>query len=422
MDEQFLHYIWKYQKFDHAKLRLTNGDNLLVFFPGNHNQDSGPDFEEASIKINNIKWAGQVEIHINSSDWFHHNHQNDTAYDNVILHVVWSHDKEVKINDESVPTLELKEIINPLLIKKYKNHIHANDEILCSSQLSKVSLLTLKGMLDRVLVERLEEKAARVLEELKSTNNDWEETTYRTLARNFGFSTNKDAFDRLTKLLPFSKLKKTLQNEQQTEALLFGQAGFLADAKDEYQGKLKSEFEYLKIKFQLSDPMIKAQWKFGKLRPANFPTVRLAQLASLLSHQPQLFSNLTQTESITELKKKLQTPMGAYWQDQYDFGKARKHKSKAIGTSSFENILINTVAPLLAAYSRYLGEQKYMDKAIELLESLPTESNRITKKWDDPALAPKSAFDSQALIQLFKNYCQKRRCLQCNIGVEILNK
>ncbi|MEQ8904670.1 DUF2851 family protein [Ekhidna sp.] len=422
MDEQFLHYIWKHQKFEPGKLKLACGKQMLVFNPGSHNQDSGPDFEEARIKIDNIEWAGQVELHINSSDWFHHRHQNDTAYDNVILHVVWNHDKEVKVNDEPLPTLELKEIINPLLVKKYKSYLHAPDEILCRNQLKDVSSISINNMLDRVLVERLEEKAERILLSLENNYNNWEETTYHVIAGNFGFSTNKDAFERLAKLLPFSSLKKVLQSPSQTEALLFGQAGFLEKETDDYQRSLKSEFTYLIKKFQLSESMMKAQWKFGKLRPANFPTVRLGQLASILSHQPQLFSLLTETESIKELKRKLQTPLSEYWQEHYDFGKARSSKSKAIGEKSFENILINTVAPLLAAYSKYVGDSKYMDRAIELLESIPKENNRITKKWDDPGLSPKTAFDSQALIQLFKSYCQKRKCLQCNIGVEILNK
>lgn len=422
MDEQFLHYIWKYQKFEPGKLTLSCGKQMRVFYPGNHNQDSGPDFEEARVKIDNIEWAGQVEIHINSSDWFHHKHQNETAYDNVILHVVWNYDKEVKINNEPLPTLELKKIISPFLVKKYKAHIHSPDEILCKSQFQAVSSLVRQSMLDRVLIERLEEKAERILQILKNKKNNWEETSYLALAGNFGFSTNKAAFERVAELLPFSSLKKVLQNQVQTEALLFGQAGFLETESDKYQQDLKSEFLYLRKKFQLPEGMVTAQWKFGKLRPPNFPTVRLAQLASLLSHHPQLFSILTETENINELKSDLQSPMSSYWQEHYDFGKARRRPSKAIGQKSFENILINTVAPLLAAYSRYISDQKYMDRALELLESIPPESNRITKKWDSPETTPKTAFDSQALIQLFKCYCQKRKCLQCNIGVEILNK
>lgn len=422
MDEQFLHYIWKYQKFDQNKLKLTEGQSLMVYCPGNHNQDSGPDFEEARIKIDAIEWAGQVEIHINSSDWNHHNHQHDPAYENVILHVVWNYDSEIHLNGEAIPTLELKSIIDPGLIEKYQKHIRSNQEILCSSQLPGVSPLTIRGMLDRVLVERLEEKASRILNDLQSRKNDWEEVTYRALASNFGFSTNKEAFIRLTELLPFSKLKKALQNEKSTEALLFGQAGFLNEAKDEYQDSLKSEFQFLQKKFQLPESMVKPQWKFGKLRPANFPPVRLAQLAAVLYNTPKLFTILTQTESIKTLKEHLRPPLSQYWQAHYDFGKERERATRQIGKSSFENILINTVAPLLAAYSKYTAGPTFMDRAVELLESSPTENNRITRKWSKIDVNAKTAIDSQAFIQLFKSYCQKRKCLQCNIGVEILNR
>ncbi|WP_424963614.1 DUF2851 family protein [Ekhidna sp.] len=422
MDEQFLHYIWKFQKFEQNELKLTDNQTLKVFYPGNHNQDSGPDFEEARIKIDSIEWAGQVEIHLHSSDWNHHNHQHDPAYKNVILHVVWKHDKGIQLNGTPIPTLELKSIVSPTLLEKYKKHIQSTQEILCANQLLAVSPLPKTSMLDRTMVERLEEKADRIFDHLKNNRSDWEDATYRTLAANFGFSTNKEAFVRLTELLPFAKLKKALQNKLSTEALLFGQAGFLNEENDEYQGALKSEFQFLQNKYHLPDMMVKPQWKFGKLRPANFPSVRLAQLAALLHHQPKLFTILTQTEGIKELKTLLCPVLSEYWQTHYDFGKGRKKIINHFGQTTFENILINTVAPLLAAYARHTANPIYMDRAIELLESLSAESNRITKKWDEIGLESKTAFDSQALIQLFKNYCQKRRCLQCNIGVEILNR
>ena len=421
MDEQFLHYIWKYQKINNNPV-LTDGQKLKVFYPGNHNQDSGPDFEEARIKINEIEWAGQVEIHINSSDWIHHNHAKDPAYENTILHVVWNHDKEIMVNEEVLPTLELKKIVDLALLEKYESHIRYGEEIPCTNQLTSAPFITISTMLDRVLVERLNEKSDRVLTDLRNLKDDWEEVTYRTITANFGFSTNKDAFVRLTEVLPFSKLKKALQDSTKTEALILGQAGFLENAQDDYQQSLKSEFNFQCKKFQLPDSMVKAQWKFGKLRPANFPTVRLAQLSTLLHHQPQLFTLLIHTEDLQELKKKLLVPVSSYWQLHYDFNKNRKRPVETMGITSFESLLINSVAPLLSAYSKYTGEQKFMDRAVELLESLKPERNRFTKKWDNLLATPKTAFDSQAQIQLFKNYCLKRKCLQCNIGVGILNK
>ncbi|MEQ9467473.1 MAG: DUF2851 family protein [Ekhidna sp.] len=422
MDEQFLHYIWKYQKFVKAPVQTTGGHDISIFSTGSHNHDSGPDFEEARIKIGDIEWAGQVEVHINSSDWIRHNHQTDAAYDNVILHVVWNHDKEITVNSQPLPTLELKNNVDLELLNKYKRHIHAVDEIPCSSQLPGIHSLTISGMLDRTMIDRLASKAERILQILSKTNNDWEEATYRTLAPNFGFSTNKEAFVRLTELLPFSRLKKALQSAKSTEALLFGQAGFLDEVQDDYQKSLKEEFSYLRQKFQLVDPMVKPQWKFGKLRPANFPSVRIAQLASLLHRHPKLFSLLIETKDLKVLKKELLVEVSDYWQTHYDFGKARKTPSASMGISSFENLLINSVAPLLAAYSKYTDNQDFMNRGVELLESLASEKNRITKKWGSVGIKPKSAFDSQALIELFSNYCKRRRCLQCNIGVEILTK
>ncbi|MEO9483854.1 MAG: DUF2851 family protein [Ekhidna sp.] len=422
MNEQFLHYIWKYQKFESEALQLTNGQVLKVFNTGNHNHDSGPDFEEARIKIDEIEWAGQVEIHINSSDWLHHKHQNDPSYESVVLHVVWNHDKEICIDKTAIPTLELKQIVNPLLTEKYEKYIKSTDEILCTNQINSVSPVHFSNMLDRVLIERLKEKSASILSWLDFYTNDWEQVTYRTIAANFGFSINKESFIRLTELLPFTTLKKSLQNQQAAEALIFGQSGFLEDQNDDYQRALRSEFEFLSKKFQLKPSLSKMHWKFGKLRPANFPSVRLSQLSSLLHNQPQLFGFLVKTESIKEIKDKLAVEVSEYWQLHYDFGKRRKKQSLKMGVSSFENLLINSVAPLLAAYAKYTSEQKYMDRAVAILESLPAERNRITKKWNPLDVNPKSAFDSQALIQLTTQYCQKRRCLHCNLGVGILNK
>ncbi|MEP1033568.1 DUF2851 family protein [Ekhidna sp.] len=420
MDEQFLHYIWKYQKFESGQLQLSNAQFLKVFYPGNHNHDSGPDFEEARVKIDTIEWAGQVEIHINSSDWLHHNHQHDPSYKTVILHVVWNHDKEIKIDDEVIPTLELKKLVDPGLFKKYHQHIKSTDEILCASQIATLSSLQINSMLDRALIERLDEKSSVILSNLKNHTNDWENVTYRTIAVNFGFSTNKESFLRLTEILPFGVLKKVLHNRKSTEALLFGQSGFLEESSDHYQKELKSEFEFLRKKFLLNEPLLKSHWKYGKLRPANFPSVRISQLSALLHSRPQLFTFLIKTSHIEDIKNKLLVDVGAYWQLHYDFGKARKKTTLKMGENSFQNLLINSVAPILVAYSKFTDEQRYMDRAVEILESVAAESNRITKKWDPLGIKSKSAFDSQALIQLHENYCQRRKCLQCNIGVEIL--
>jgi hypothetical protein len=422
MDEQFLHYIWKFQKFNTKNLQLTEGGNLTVFNQGNHNHDSGPDFEEARIKIDEIEWAGQVEIHINSSDWLKHGHQKDTTYESVILHVVWNDDQQVQINGSPVPTLELKNRVDLELLSKYESHLDAKEEILCASQLSSIDSITITSMLDKALSERLEQKARIILSVLEETKNDWDEAFYRTLASNFGFSVNKEAFHKLSSSLPFKLLKKYTHHQESIEALLFGQAGFLATEGDKYHSALKKEFEYLCSKHELKGSLSKSEWKFGKMRPANFPSVRLSQFASLISQNPHLFSNLLEVKNVKEFILAINCSLPDYWVEHYDFGKVKKKKSMKVGETTFHNIIINTLAPVLAAYSKYTGDQQYMDRALDLLEYLPKEVNRITKKWISVGQVPKTSFDSQAQIQLYKNYCQPHKCLSCNIGVALLSK
>ncbi|MBC6425248.1 MAG: DUF2851 family protein [Ekhidna sp.] len=422
MDEHFLHYIWKHQKYTTHDLRLTNGQTLKVFHQGFHNDDSGPDFEEARIKIDDIEWAGCIEIHIKSSDWYSHGHGSDKAYGNVILHVVWLHDREVLTEEMNIPTLEIKSIVDPELIGRYSLHVSHSGRIACSSQLKQITAIKYQSMLDRVLVERLEEKARRVLNILSQTNNDWESTSYQIFARNFGFSTNKAVFEQLSFKLPFEILKKNLPNRLKTEALLFGQAGFLDKASDTYQKELQAEFHFLKSKYELKDAMNKSVWKFGRMRPANFPSVRLAQFAALLHQNAGLFSRIISIERSKDLITSIKINYPPYWQSHYDFGKLRKSTSKCPGNNTLDNILINSVSPILSAYSKFSGEQRYMDRAISLLEAIKPEANRHTKEWEKLDRKPVSAFESQAQIQLIRHYCERRKCLDCNIGVHLLTK
>ena len=422
MDEYFLHYIWKHQKFTSNHLKLKDDQTLLVFQQGYHNQDSGPDFEEARIKIGAIEWVGSIEIHIKSSDWINHQHSSNTAYHNVVLHVVWEHDQEIVVNGDVLPTLELKNIVNPELVLKYKNYLSSKSTFICETQISAAPKITYHTMLSRVMVERLEEKAEKVLQSLRENKNNWEETTYKTLAQNFGFSTNKTAFEKLAQRLPFEILKKHLHDELKTQALVFGQAGFLEDPQDDYQSRLKQEYEFLKTKFDLHAPLSRSEWKFGKMRPANFPSVRLAQFASVLLNNPNLFSKVVSITKPKNLIEELSFEYHAYWKTHYDFGKKKKLLAKKPGSSTLDGILINTITPILAAYSKHVDDQKYIDNALAILESLKSETNRYTKDWIKLGLKPSSAFESQAQIQLIKNYCAKRRCLACNIGVYLLGQ
>lgn len=422
MEESFIQFIWRYQKFDPAHLKTTNGLPLCIFNAGNHNHDSGPDFEEARIKIATIEWAGNVEIHVRSSDWDKHQHSKNRAYSSVILHVVWEHDKEILIEGKPVPTLELKAIVNPKLIHHYKTHIDQPEPIACASQNSARLNLSFLSMFDKLLVERLERKAEEILDSLKETKNNWEEACYRTLAANFGFSTNKHAFYSLSKKIPFYILKKNLSSVEKTEALLFGQAGFLEDPMDEFHEQRKNEFEFLRVKFSLSVPINKHEWKFGRMRPANFPSIRIAQFASLLSSRPRLFTELIDDPSHKAMLHLLDVSLPEYWKNHYDFGKKRVNAmNKAFGKSSKDILLINTFAPILAAYAKHTGDHSYLDRAVSLLAEIPPEQNNVTKHWTAIGRQPQNAFDSQAQIQLFNEYCKKRKCLSCAIGVSLLN-
>lgn len=421
MDERFLHYIWKFQKFAKTKLSTTEGQPILVFNQGNHNHNSGPDFEEARVKIGQVEWAGSVEIHINSSDWAKHNHQKDKAYNNVILHVVWKDDDPLQQNGELIPTVELHSIVDLKYVEEYQRFIGQEKDILCGDRIESISDINFNSTLDRMLVERLEQKALIVNELLQTNSQDWEHTAYQSLARNFGFSTNSNCFSLLAESLPKKVITKYSGKSTSIEALVFGQAGFLEEADDPYQQGLQKEYLYLKKKHKLLPTLSRPMWKFGRMRPANFPSVRLAQFSALLTNNQALFSSLIEIENTEQLINKFQIKVSSYWLDHYDFGKEKKRRTN-LGQSTQENILINTVAPLLASYSKYTGSQEYMDRAIQLLEHLKAESNNITKKWDQAGKKASSAFDSQAMIGLYKNYCTKKNCLNCSIGIEILGR
>lgn len=421
MDEYFLHFLWMFQKFEHLPLRLSDERELAVFHTGHQNKDSGPDFKEAKLKIDGLIWSGSVEIHYKSSDWQKHKHEADQAYENVILHVVWSHDQEVKIGDSPIPTLELKHFVSTNLEKEYRKYINQPEDILCGGHLKHLPGIQLHQMMDAALTDRLEEKSKLILKTLKETNADWEETTYRTIAKNFGFKVNSDSFEILTKTLPYQIIRKQGGNSLKIFALIFGMSGFLADPQDEYSSQLAEEFHFLSKKHNLSPQLERFHWKFAKLRPANFPTVRLAQFAAFLSANDLLFSKLIALSGYNEIRKFMQCEMPDYWMNHYDFEKTST-KNQKIGKSSMEIVMINSLVPLLFAYARYAGEEHLIDRALQILEEIPTESNYIIKKWNDLGVSPKNATDSQALLHQYRNYCLKKKCLNCNIGVWILNR
>ncbi|MCU0420543.1 MAG: DUF2851 family protein [Cyclobacteriaceae bacterium] len=423
MSEAFLHYIWLHQYFDRSALRTQAGEEILVHKPGLLNTHAGPDFSGAKITIGSLQWVGQVEVHIKSSDWAHHRHQTDQAYENVILHVVWQDDRPVQRSDgTSIPTLVLQGRVDEKLLRDFRKLINSGQSIPCSSQLRSVPSLIRHAMLDRALAQRLEKKGAEVLALLRSNTGDWEETAYQLLARNMGFKVNADPFFQLAKNLPIKILRKHQNSPVQVEALLFGQAGFLmARTQDPYVQTLHKEFFFLAKKYRLEEKiMSSSQWKFLRLRPANFPTVRLAQLAALLPTLPSLFSFLVEVSDIRALKDRVSVSPSAYWQTHYRFGVKAAAANVRMGEDSVVNIAINTVAPLLAAYSQHTDDQTYLDRALEWLPQLRAESNRITRLWAQAGLRAQHAFDSQAQLELYHHFCLQRHCLNCAIGGYLL--
>ncbi|MCU0356753.1 MAG: DUF2851 family protein [Cyclobacteriaceae bacterium] len=422
MTESFLHYIWQFQYFNKKHLVSADGEEINVFNPGIRNTNAGPDFSNARISIGTLEWRGSVELHIKSSGWTDHHHSDDAAYEKVILHVVWENDQHIVRSDGSLmPTLELKDRVDLSLWESYRKLFTSGDPIPCTGQWPSVSSLVKMSMLDKVLAQRLELKAQRVMGMLKENMGDWEETCYQLLLSNFGFKVNTDAFSQLSRILPYHVIRKHRDQQLQVEALLFGAAGFLATAHhDDYGYQLAREYAVLSKKFNLSEKQLhESQWRFLRLRPANFPTVRLAQLAALLTTNTNLFSSMIHTESVKDILTWLQVPQSDYWQNHYQLGKAAG-LVPAFGKSSAENVIINTVVPMLAAYSLSTDDQHYMDRALALLQQLPAEKNVITRQWKELGQNVKTAFDSQALIELHNNFCMKRRCLECSVGATII--
>jgi hypothetical protein len=422
MSEAFIHYLWQYQYFNKIDLRTTTGEPIHVFSPGIRNSDSGPDFLNAKIKLGEMQWVGSVEIHIDSSGWIQHKHQHDPAYDNVILHVVWRNDLVV-VNREGqvIPAMELKERVDEQMISTYRNLVSGGEEIPCAPKLPGIRRIILFSALDRMLSLRLENKANEVEELLEANRGDWEETCYQVLARNFGFKVNAEPFFRLAKMLPYKLLMKHRDKLLQLEALLFGVAGFLDDDFDEdYFNVLRREFHLLRKKYKLDHVLMKkVEWKFLRLRPANFPTIRIAQFAAFIHYRQNIFSSMLHS-SFEKLKEDLDSPPSSFWQTHYNFSHESHNKDAQLGSSSVDNILINTIVPLNACYSRIKDDQAFMDRSLRLLYAIPSETNNIILKWNSYSVKSRNAFDSQALIELYNNFCSRHRCLECNIGASLV--
>jgi len=419
LTESFLHYVWQLQYFRKDDLKTSSGELLQIFHPGSSNSDAGPDFSNARIKIGELEWRGSVEIHIKASGWIDHKHSADEAYEKVILHVVWENDKPITRSDGSMmPTIELKDRIDLALWERYKNLYTSPDVIPCASHWASVPELNKLSMLDNALMIRLQSKAHAVIELLTKNNNDWDNTCYQLLCKNFGFKVNSEPMLRLGQIVSYNTLLKHFDKPIQVEALLFGAGGFLKNAaEDDYTLILTREYDMLRKKYTLDGRQINlSQWKFLRLRPANFPTIRLAQLSALLTQQKNIFSKILETDSYKQVCYLLKVDQSAYWLSHYQFGKASTSGVLSLGEASIQNIIINTIVPLLVAYGKIHDEQSYINRATDFLQQIPAEDNKIIRQWLPLNYKVKSAFDSQALIELYTNFCMKRRCLECGVG------
>jgi hypothetical protein len=420
MKEDLLQFIWKFQYYNSNELLAVNGDAIQVIHPGSHNLNQGPDFTEAKIKISDTLWAGNIELHINSSHWNLHGHSSDHNFKNIILHVVWNHDVEIKDgNGNNLHTLELQSRVSKLLLEKYAQLMNVAQFIPCEKQLHQVNELALSSWKQRLVAERLLTRSENILQILKETNYHWEECFWWLIAANFGLKVNSDIFQQIAKTLPVPVLGKHKNSIIQIEALLFGQAGLLKNQfSEKYPALLQKEYRFYQKKYKLNP--VDGELYFLRMRPANFPTIRLAQLAMLIHESEHLFSKIKEANSIAEVKKMFGVVANDYWHYHYIFDEETDCKIKTLGKQMIDNIIINTVVPILFSYGLHHNEEYFKEKAINWLEEVSPEKNSITKGFEILGFANKNAFDSQALLQLKKEYCDKRNCLQCSIGNSLL--
>lgn len=423
MQERLLHFVWQYRQFDHTTLTTTKGEPVRIDKPGIYNRvASGPDFNQARLYIQDVLWIGHVEIHIRASDWNAHMHQHDPAYNNVILHVVWENDRTMYRQDGTeLPVLELKDRLDPVLISRYDGLMQERSPILCQHQWGGVRALTKFIMMDRALTQRLERKSLAIRQMLRANNGSWEETAYQWLGMHFGFKLNNESFLALTQSLPLRLLAKKSHDVRQIEAMLFGLANLLEDdPSDTYSAHLKREFGVLKATFDLGGKVLPAHiWKFSGARPANFPTIRLAQFARLISLERNLFSMVMDASDPARLMEKFRMAPSEYWQQHYNFGKAMKGKN-TMGKLATEGLVINVAIPLMAAVGFEKDDQALIDKALDWLQQIPAERNRILNTWKSAGASVQNAFDSQAMIELHNEFCTEKKCLSCQVGAEIM--
>lgn len=423
MKEELVSYLWQNQLFN-SPLLTSEEEIVSVQHPGRLNQDSGPDYSNARIRIGHTTWAGNIELHVNASDWFQHKHDRDAAYDSVILHVVVNNDADVfRSNGERIPVVSIAGKYSSTLESRYRQFMESRNWISCEGQIPWVKPIILSNWLERMAIERLESRSARIMSYLQDTNNDWEQAYFQLLCRSMGFKVNAQPFEMLGRQVPVKVLRREGKSRLQTEAILFGQAGFLSKKRySRYHEQLSLQYQGIKAKHQLI-PLAEHIWKFMRLRPSNFPTIRIAQLAALLHKSPHLLSPVLEAKNPDEIRNLYDVTASDYWITHYHFEKPQQRavKAKRLGKTAIDLIMINTVIPFLFVYGKYHSKSVFQDKALDWLMQLPAETNSITRKYASRAFPCNHAMHSQALLQLREHYCRKKRCLNCHIGHALLS-
>jgi hypothetical protein len=421
MKEDFLHYVWQYQLFNKQHLKTTLGERVVVYKPGYHNQNSGPDFTEAKLQIGEQLWVGNVEIHRKASDWYVHNHEADRAYDTVILHVVWEDDMPVfRNNNTPVSTLELEGLIPKYLYNNYLKLFQKEKRwIACEISLHSIDSFIQQHWMERLYIERLNNKSIHIAKLLKNTVNNWESVLFQLLMKGYGLKLNGVNFEEIASNIDFSIVRKESNEHIKLEALLFGQAGLLEGQKeDAYFIELQNIYQFQKNKYSLGN---ETKVQFFRLRPPNFPTIRLAQIADLLSGNQYLFQELMSETGIEKLHYLLEARAGSYWDTHYTFAKESKKRVKRTSKSFLDLLLINTIVPLKFSYQKAVG-QLDAENILTLIQQIKPEQNTIVKNFEKRKIVAANAMETQALLTLKNEYCDKQSCLQCEIGMRILKR
>ena len=426
MNEEFLQYVWRFQQFSSRSLFTSEGDQVEVIHPGEHNQNAGPDFLNARIRIGETLWAGNVEVHINASDWYKHKHQFDSAYQNVILHVVYTPDKNVlDKRDIPIPVLRLDDKIDFQSYRFYKAWLKEPCFIPCERSVKSIPN-TIKALaVEAAAIKRMHSKSEDLLDQLRLSKGDQEQVFYTSLCRSIGLKVNAIPFEQFSYCTPFKLIRKYRQDSRMLEALFFGQAGFLGSTSisDPYVDQLKETYKIIRLKHNLT-PLPVSTWKLSRLRPASFPTIRLAQLAQIYLKNPSLAQLVLEVEDLVELQLTFQAKLNnPFWLNHYAFrATSKSSSSKSLGQSTIRSIIINTVVPYLFAMASFNKDGIFKEKALALLEALEPEKNRIVNSFQDLGFTIQNALDTQGLLELKKSYCDKKQCLNCKIGVFILKE